>query len=33
MITFLDPIEPGKDKNAFVNDLEEKIYSSIDGLN
>ncbi len=33
VITFLDPIEPGKDKNAFVNDLEEKIYSSIDGLN
>ena len=33
VISFLDPIEPGKDKNVFVNDLEEKIYSSIDGLN
>ena len=32
-ISFLDPIEPGKDKNVFVNDLEEKIYSSIDNLN
>ena len=32
-ISFLEPIEPGKDKNVFVNDLEEKIYSSIDSLN
>ena len=32
-ITFLEPIEPGKDKNIFINDLEEKIYSSIDNLN
>ena len=33
VISFLEPIEPGKDKNNFVSDLEEKIYSSIDGLN
>ena len=33
VISFLEPIEPGKDKNVFVNDLEEKIYSSIDSLN
>ena len=32
-ISFLEPIEPGKDKNVFVHDLEEKIYSSIDSLN
>ena len=32
-ISFLEPIEPGKDKNSFVSDLEEKIYSSIDDLN
>ncbi len=32
-ISFLEPIEPGKDKNVFVNDLEEKIYSSIDSSN
>ncbi len=32
-ITFLEPIEPGKDKNIFINDLEEKIYSSIDNFN
>ena len=31
-ISFLEPIEPGKDKNVFVNDLERKIYSSIDSL-
>jgi len=31
-ISFLDPIEPGKDKNVFINDLETKIYSSIDNL-
>ncbi|MDC3152397.1 1-acyl-sn-glycerol-3-phosphate acyltransferase [Pelagibacteraceae bacterium] len=31
-ISFLEPIEPGKDKNIFVNDLEAKIYSSIDSL-
>ena len=33
VISFLEPIEPGKDKNSFISDLEEKIYSSIDGLN
>ncbi len=32
-ISFLEPIEPGKDKNVFINDLEKKIYSSIDNLN
>jgi 1-acyl-sn-glycerol-3-phosphate acyltransferase len=32
VISFLEPIEPGKDKNVFVNDLEAKIYSSIDRL-
>ena len=32
-ISFLEPIEPGKDKNVFINDLEAKIYSSIDKLN
>ncbi len=31
-ISFLEPIEPGKDKNAFINDLETKIYSSIENL-
>ncbi len=31
-IVFLDPIEPGKDKNVFINDLETKIYSSIDNF-
>ena len=31
-ISFLEPIEPGKDKNVFINDLETKIYSSIDKL-
>ena len=31
-ISFLEPIEPGKEKNVFVNDLEAKIYSSIDKL-
>ena len=31
-ISFLEPIEPGKDKNVFINDLETKIYSSIDSL-
>ena len=31
-ISFLEPIEPGKDKNVFINDLETKIYSSIDIL-
>ena len=31
-ISFLEPIEPGKDKNVFVNDLEARIYSSIDSL-
>ena len=32
-ISFLEPIEPGKDKDVFLNDLEKKIYSSIDNLN
>jgi 1-acyl-sn-glycerol-3-phosphate acyltransferase len=32
-ICFLEPIEPGKDKNVFISDLETKIYSSIDNLN
>jgi len=32
-ISFLEPIEPGKDKNVFINDLETKIYSTIDNLN
>ena len=31
-ISFLEPIEPGKDKSVFINDLEKKIYSSIDNL-
>ena len=31
-ISFLEPIEPGKDKNVFLRDLETKIYSSIDSL-
>ena len=32
-ISFLEPIEPGKDKNVFISDLENKIYSTIDNLN
>ena len=32
-ISFLEPIEPGKDKNVFIKDLENVIYSSIDKLN
>ncbi len=32
-ISFLEPIEPGKDKNVFIKDLETKIYHSIDNLN
>ena len=32
-ISFLEPIEPEKDKNVFINDLETKIYHSIDNLN
>ena len=31
-ISFLEPIEAGKDKNVFLSDLETKIYSSIDNL-
>ena len=31
-ISFLEPIEPGKDKNIFIKDLETKIYYSIDNL-
>ena len=29
-ITFLEPIEPGMEKNTFVKILEEKIYSEIE---
>ena len=32
-ISFLKPIEPGKDKNIFIKDLEDSIYSSIDKSN
>ena len=32
-ISFLEPIEPGKDKNIFIKDLETIIYSSVDKLN
>ena len=32
-ILFLEPIEPGKDKNVFLKDLETKIYKEIDNLN
>ena len=32
-ISFLEPIEPGRDKNLFIKDLETLIYSSIDKLN
>ena len=28
-ISFLEPIDPGKDKNEFVKELENKIYSEI----
>ena len=28
-ITFLEPIEPGIEKNTFIKKLEEKIYSEI----
>ncbi len=31
-ISFLEPIGPGKDKNVFIKDLENIIYSSIDKL-
>jgi len=31
-ISFLEPIEPGNDKNLFVQELENKIYSSIEKL-
>ena len=31
-ISFLEPIEPGKEKDVFIKDLEKKIYSSIDNL-
>jgi 1-acyl-sn-glycerol-3-phosphate acyltransferase len=29
-ITFLEPIEPGIEKNTFVKILEEKIYSEME---
>tara|TARA_B100000579_G_scaffold143036_1_gene116104 strand:+ start:2777 stop:3484 length:708 start_codon:yes stop_codon:yes gene_type:complete len=32
-ISFMEPIEPGKDKKTFLNDIEEKIYNEIDRLN
>ena len=31
-ISFLEPIEPGKDKNIFINEIETKIYKEIDNL-
>ena len=31
-ISFLEPIEPGKDKDVFIKVLETNIYSSIDKL-
>ena len=33
VISFLEPIVPGKDKNVFISDVENKIYSTIDNLN
>ncbi len=32
-ISFLEPIEPGKNKDVFIKELEMKIYSAIDKLN
>ncbi len=32
-ISFLEPIKPGKDKNVFLAELEQKIYSAIENLN
>ena len=32
-ISFLEPIEAGKEKGEFINDLETKIYEAIDKLN
>ena len=32
-INFLEPIEPGKEKDQFVKNLETQIYTSIDKLN
>ena len=29
-ISFLEPIDPGKDRNIFLGDLEKKIYSAIE---
>ena len=31
-ISFLEPIEPGKNKDVFLKDLEDKIYTAIDEL-
>ena len=31
-ISFLEPVEPGKDKNIFINEIETKIYKEIDNL-
>ena len=32
-ISFLEPIMPGKEKNQFAKELEDKIYSEIENLN
>ena len=29
-ISFLEPIEPGRERNIFIDELEKKIYSAID---
>jgi hypothetical protein len=28
-VSFLEPIKPGKDKNEFVKEIENKIYMEI----
>ena len=32
-ISFLDPIMPGKNRDEFINEIEEKIYSEIEKFN
>jgi hypothetical protein len=32
-ISFLEPIMPGKEKNLFVRELENKIYTEIEKYN
>ena len=32
-VSFLEPIGPGKDKDSFISDLENKIYSTFYNLN